>query len=162
MELFKLFSQYFWLVCILIIGVNFVMIDRTGITDADRAVDRETRRRYLVRYWALLTAPWLVVGYAQLSGAVPSIWAYFRPQDGNAYVWAFYTSIFLVYVIIANWILFQDGARIASELQLVRYNYFGNSRAANPFWLKVLAIAMLPFLAFWLWLASRMDIRVPF
>ena len=116
-QLFDFLSQYFWLVCIVVALFNFMVSDRV------------LRRKYLGRFWGLSVLPWLVVGYAQITGAVPSIWAYFRPQDRNPYVWTFYGAILFVYGVIAYWILFMDGARIAEDLRLLKSNARGKARS---------------------------------
>jgi hypothetical protein len=139
--------------------INFVLTDR--FDDSEPGVDRSLRRKYLAWFWGLSAVPWLVAGYAQLIGAVPSVWAYFRPQDRNPYVYAFYASIGVLYGFIAYWVLFRDGARIAAELRLVKFQSPGRSGALSAFWIKVIAVVAFPFFAFWLWLASTLDIPVP-
>jgi hypothetical protein len=160
MGFFDLMSRNFWLVCIAIAAINYLLADRFGTAEA--ADDgRQLKRKYRGWFWGLSIVPWLVVGYGQIFGGVPNIWAYFRPQDGDPYVWAFYASILLVYAIGAYWVLFCDGARIAAELQLVKYNSPGKSGALSAFWIKVFAVASFPFFALWLWLASRMNVPIP-
>lgn len=88
MDLFFLFSKYFWLLCIGTTFINFLWMDRR-VDEADQGVDRALRRQYLAWMWGLQCLPWLVIGIGQLAGGVPSVWAVFRPQDGNPWIWAF-------------------------------------------------------------------------
>jgi len=159
-QLFDFLSQYFWLVCIVVALFNFMVSDRFGTAEEDRGVDRVLRRKYLGRFWGLSVLPWLVVGYAQITGAVPSIWAYFRPQDRNPYVWTFYGAILFVYGVIAYWILFMDGARIAEDLSLLKSNARGKGGVVSAFWMKIIAIGLLPFFAFWMFLIWDMNVPV--
>ena len=157
MNLFVILSKDFWLICIGVAAVNYLLSNRAGNSDQNRAVDRERRRHYLGWFWGLSAMPWLVVGFGQTVGGVPSIWAYFRPQDRNPYVWSFYASILALYIVVSYWVLFRDGARIAEELRLVKFNAPGTSGAVSAFWIKVMAIGSFPFFALWLWLAWHMN-----
>jgi hypothetical protein len=161
MNVFKFVSQYFWLICIGVSVINYLLMNRFDDSDEDRHIDRDLRRKYLGWFWGLGALPWLVAGYGQVTGGLPSVWAIFRPQDKNPYVWAFYASILFVYLAIVYWVLFRDGARIAAELRMVKFNAPGKSGALNAFWIKVIAVAVLPFFALWLWVASLMDVPLP-
>src|SRR5262245_46453850 len=109
MDLFDFLGEYFWVVCLVVISINSMLAERSS----------PERRKYLGWFWGLSMVPWFVMGIGQTIGGVPKIWAYFRPQDGNPYVWAFYVSILLVYLVVIYWVLFRDGARIASEHRLM-------------------------------------------
>jgi len=149
MNVFKFVSQYYWLIFIGVAVINYLMMDRSGL-----------RGKYLGWLWGLSCVPWLVAGYGQIVGGVPNVWALFRPQDRNPYAWAFYGSILIVYVIGVYWVLFRDGARIAEELQLVKFNTPGKSGALSAFWIKMLAVTALPFFALWLWIAWKMNVPI--
>ena len=155
-RLFQIISQYFWLICIGVTVINFILMDRQDESDSN--IDRAQRRRYLAWLWGLGALPWLVVGYGQITGNIASVWALFRPQDGNPYVWAFYVTGFLLYLVMAWWVFFRDGARIAEEMRLMKYQAPGRSGVVSAFWIKVIALAGLPFFAFWLWVMSRMNV----
>ena len=157
MDLFKFVGQYFWLICIGVTVINYLMMDRFDSGDEGGLIDRALRRKYLGWLWGLAR---LVAGYGQIVGGVPNVWALFRPQDRNPYVWAFYGAILIVYAVIAYWVLFRDGARIAAELRVVKFSTPGRSGTLSAFWIKVFAVAALPFFAFWLWLASRMNVPI--
>jgi len=54
--------------------------------------------------------PWVVMGIGCVFGGVPSVFHYFRPRDGNPFVLAFFASVFLVWILGSNWIVFKGGA----------------------------------------------------
>src|SRR5688572_6295801 len=103
MNLSKFVSQYFWLIFIGVAAINYLMIDRFDASGENSHIDRRLRRTYLGWLWGLSCVPWLVAGYGQLVGGLPNVWALFRPQDRNAYVWAFYAAILVVYVVVGYW-----------------------------------------------------------
>jgi hypothetical protein len=160
MNAFQVISKYFWLICIVITGVNYLFSAYVGVP-RDSKVDERARRNYLAWLWGLSAIPWLVAGIGQVSGGLPDVWHLFRPQDGNPHAWAFYLSILAVYAVIVYWVLFRDGARIAEELQLLRYQTPGGGGAIKAAWIKALVVGLLPFFAFWLWMVSAMDVPLP-
>jgi hypothetical protein len=158
---FDFASRWAWLIFIAFSAINFVFMDRFGLTEEDRQLDLPRRRRYLAWLWGLFCVPWLVLGFGQLTGNISNIWSIFRPQDGNPYVWAVFAAILLVYVVVVYWVLFRDGARIAEELRLLKFHAPGKSGAVSAFWIKVIALGMLPFFAFWIWMVVQMDVPMP-
>jgi hypothetical protein len=161
MDFFALIGKYFWLMIIGVAVANYFLADRFGDSGAEEGVDGALRRKYLGWFWGLSIVPWLVMGYGQVVGGVPNVWALFRPQDRNPHVWAVYASILAVYAIVVYWVLFRDGARIAAELRLLKYQAPGKSGALSAFWIKVMAIGAFPFFALWLWIASQMNVPIP-
>jgi hypothetical protein len=158
-NLFGVVSRWAWLIFIVVALLNFLFAARSDPADAQ--VDTGLCRRYLARLWGFACLPWLVLGFGQVTGNIPNVWAIFRPQDGNPYVWAFFLSILLVYLVMAWWVMFRDGARIAAELQLMRFHTLGKSSALSAFWIKVIAVGSLPFFVFWLWVVVKMDAPLP-
>lgn len=160
MNVFKFVGQYFWLIFIGVTVINYLMMNRSDTFDESGRIDGALRRKYLGWFWGLSCVPWLVAGYGQVVGGLPNVWALFRPQDRNPYVWAFYASILLVYAVMVYWVLFRDGARIAAELRVATFNVNGKSGTMSAFWIKVVAIAAFPFFALWLWIASKMNVPI--
>jgi hypothetical protein len=161
MNSFGFISKYFVLLCIAAAGVNYLLAGRFGGRPANPSVDQEKRIRYLRVLWTVSVLPFLVLGFGQLVGGVPNVWAVFRPQDRNPYVWAFHGTILAIYLVNAWWVFFRDGARKVEELQLMSYHAPGKSGAVSAFWVKVISLAAFPFFAFWLWSASLMDVPAP-
>jgi hypothetical protein len=73
------------------------------------------RRRFAV----VAALPWVVMGIGMVLGGVPNVWYYFRPQDQNPYVWAWFGTVFLVAIAFAWWIFFRDGAAKIISYQIL-------------------------------------------
>ncbi len=116
MNLFQFFSQYFWAVCLTFSAYNYLTSEHRLISLPPGDL-RHTQVAQRHRRWFALAAamPWCVMGYGQLIGGVPTVWHYFRPQDRNPYVIAWIGSIFMLSVVYAAWVLFDDGARKANQ-----------------------------------------------
>jgi hypothetical protein len=56
--------------------------------------------------------PWVVMGYGILTNNVATMFHFFRPQDQNPYVLAWFASIFLIYLLLLYWVFFKNGAEI--------------------------------------------------
>jgi hypothetical protein len=65
-----------------------------------------------------LIFPWLIVGYGVLFGGVTKFWSFFRPQDGNPYVLAWFAAAFLMSLIYSVWVLFFDGDKKLVDFHL--------------------------------------------
>ncbi len=119
MDLFELFSRYFWLIS-LAFGLQILrssprLRDRIAAEPSFADEHRALRRRAF--FW--LSIPWLVMGFGQLIGGVPYVWNYFRPQDRNPWVLLFFVSVFTLWIVAARWIYFGDGARKIAEHHLL-------------------------------------------
>jgi hypothetical protein len=160
-KLFDVIGRYFWLICIGMAAVSYAFSNAGSAADGLSEADLARRRKVLGWFWVLSVVPWLIVGFGQIVGGVPNIRAYFRPRDLNPYVWAFYASILVIYLVSAWWLLFRGGARIAAELHLMQFYGPGISGNVSEFWFKVIAVALLPFFAFWLWMMWTMNVTTP-
>jgi hypothetical protein len=156
-----LIGRYFWVICIGVTLINFRGLLssalKTTLDPADKNKNEVLSRRIL---WALL-APWLVMGFGQVFGGVPSVWSYFRPQDRNPYVWGWYLSIFLMACTFAYWIIFRGGAEKAIELRLIRISGFRGEVQLSEFWIKVIAAIGPIWIAVWVWYASTLNTPIP-
>lgn len=116
MNLFQLISRYFWLICLAIAGYNYVV----GTSYAKKlAYPQENDAAVSLRRWFGIAAalPWIVMGYGEFVGKIPSIWYYLRPQDGDPYVSAWFGLIFFEAVVFAYWVFYCDGAEKSVTLQ---------------------------------------------
>src|SRR5262249_23903787 len=64
--------------------------------------------------------PWVAMGAGQTFGGVPSVWYYFRPEDGNLWVTFFFVSGLVVSIVISYWIYLANGAIILAEHGFIR------------------------------------------
>lgn len=155
---FRLISQYFWLICL---GVTWLNDRRAnarlasmgGLSNASRQ-----EATTCIRWFSVLSSlPWLVVGLGQILGATPTVWDYFRPQDGNPFVLSWLALIVLLAYSISGWILFGGGARKVVDLKLVEA--FGRHRFVPPTVLavKCYAVLSMAIAPVWIWGVQRMD-----
>jgi hypothetical protein len=150
---FEFIGRYFWLICI---GVTLIKdrISRAQVVGVP--IDPETQHaisiaRARVR-WGML-APWLVMGAGIMFGHVPGVWSYFKPQEMNPYVWAWYATIFAMAVAFAWWVFLGDGALRAVQLGIVNMVFFGRRVNITERWVKIYAAIGPPFVVLWVYLA---------
>ncbi len=117
--------------------------------------------RLMRQFAGIGVLPWLVMGWGVLVGGVPGVWSYFRPQDGNPYVWAWLASIFALSVANAVWVLAFDGARKMVEFELTSL-FGGRRRLATPPWVVRVMAGIGPFFVVaWIWAVSHMNAPIP-
>jgi hypothetical protein len=114
-----IFGRYAWLI-FLLSTVGFLwpsprLRERLTNDAAFAEVDRSIRRKAFL--W--MSVPWVVMGFGQLIGGVPSVWHFFDPRHGGPWVLAFFFSIFALWIASAYWIFAGDGAGVIVDHQLV-------------------------------------------
>lgn len=158
---FRLISTYFWLIALAFSVFNYLRAGR-DLSSAALSTGQESEARVYLRRLAIAGAlPWFIVGVGQLTGHVPSIWHYFRPQDGNPFVTAWLVLMFLQACFFAWWVLFAGGAWKIREYKLM--TVFGQS-GAKPMpdiWIKLLAALGPVFVLVWVFMAASMDAPLP-
>src|SRR5829696_5800210 len=99
-DLFTLIARYFWLVALLICGVNLLAYRhslRTTIAQhPERAVGYQ---RFLIGFAVINLLVWSIMGIGIIVGGLPSVFAFFNPSAGNPYVLAWHG------VLIGLWLL---------------------------------------------------------
>jgi hypothetical protein len=162
MQPFDLFGRWFWLLCIVVQVVNLRAADRRMRQKFAGDAQRIAAGTRLVRQFAVIGAlPWLVMGWGVLAGGVPGVWSYFRPQDGNPYVWAWFASTFALSLAFAVWVFAFDGVRKMAEFELTSL-LRGRAGLPVPPWAVRLMAAVGPFFVlFWIWMVSHMNAPIP-
>ena len=162
MDPFHFISHYFWA-----IGIAFALFHyiknqyQLKAVDNDNTLNVEIRNQY-ARWFSLAAVfPWVVMGWGQVVGNVPSIWYYFRPQDQNPYVVAWFVLNFLLVVAFTLWVFFADGARKAREYDLFSYTGMSSKSPVSETTIKLLAAIGPVFFLFWVYLVSTMDATIP-
>ncbi|MBW1985419.1 MAG: hypothetical protein JRI53_11925, partial [Deltaproteobacteria bacterium] len=89
-------------------------------------------------------------------GDIDSIYYYFRPQDGNPYVQAFFVSVFLIWLLGTYWLLFRDGAEM-----LIKHPGFFRTRLESPWMIKVYWILCLVGGIVGVVMMYRQDVQIP-
>ena len=160
MNLFSLIGKYFWLVCIVFTFVNY----RKALGQAPGAgtgADAAQRAIYLRRAALFGVLPWFVMGAGILVGGVRDVWAYFRPQDADPWVLAWFATLIALAIANAAWVFLADGARKVRQYDLLAINRRRGAKPVSEFWIKVLA-ALGPFwILLWMFLVSTMNAPVP-
>jgi len=154
----RLVFAYFWVVALAVTVVNYVKA-RRGLNAATLRPDRMADGQRYLRTFAVMSAiPWAVMGLGQQSGHTPTVFHYFRPQDGNPFVFAWLAVIFLQACVQAWWVLFADGAAKIEAVGLWSAIGFGTP----PTWvIKLMAGAGPFFILLWAGLLSMMDAPIP-
>ncbi len=129
----EIFSRYFWAICIVVTGINVIIFKvRSSRHIQDNPELAEGYATLFRGYLTWVNLPWVVMGIGCTVGGVPTVWHYFRPQDGNPYVLAWFASVFLLWITGTYWLFFRDGAEM-----LVKHPGAFNANISNPTMVKV-------------------------
>jgi hypothetical protein len=164
MELFGLISKYFWVIAIIVTGINWVMFRKRARKRIHENPSLKEGYEALFRgYLIWLNLPWVVMGIGCTVGGVPSVLHYFRPRDGDPYVLAWFASVLFLWVFGTFWLLFRGGAEsLARHPGAVEFRYGLKSKdITSPawikaFWLLALTGGVVGFVVMW-----SMDIPIP-
>lgn len=118
-------------------------------------------KTYLARFAIAASLPWVVMGAGQILGSTPSLWYYFRPQDGNPFVLVWFALIFLLWCVYAWWIFFAGGAAKVREMHLVAIFGFPSRPFQSERTIKLFALLgplMFPLLVY---MMVSMNAQVP-
>jgi hypothetical protein len=125
MNLFSILGHYFWLLCLGISAYQYFVGMRSwasrGPSDPRASPAAISLRRWFAVAGAL---PWVVMGWAIVVGGVPNIWYFFRPQDRNPYVLAWFATLFILALGFAFWVFFLEGAEKMVVLQPVEFKWY--------------------------------------
>jgi hypothetical protein len=140
MELFSLWTKWFWAVCIIVTLLNAAIFRSRASRHIQANPKLEEGYRKLLKgfvTWGNL--PWVTMGVGCVFGGVPSVFHFFRPRDGNPFVLAFFVCVFLEWILGTYWLLCRGGAQM-----LVNHPGFFNVDFKTPrmvmlFWFLSLA-----------------------
>ncbi len=96
---------------------------------------RRLYRGYL--FWANL--PWLAMGLGILCGAVPSMFDFLRPREGNAFVLSWWGLIAAILALGTYWMFFGGGAETLERHPGVYMVPHWNASKLRMFWLGAVA-----------------------
>jgi hypothetical protein len=117
-SLFTIIGRYFWLLGLAMPAYNYAVgirsLSSRDPTDPRASAEAIALRRWIANFSAL---PWAVMGWAITIGGVPNVWYFFRPQDRNPFVLAWFATIFFLAVYLAYWVFLRGGAQKIVLLQ---------------------------------------------
>jgi hypothetical protein len=169
LNLFNIVGRYFWLLCLALSAYQYVAGVRSlasrDPTDPRASAEAIALRR---RFVILSDLPWVVMGWGILAGGVPNVY-FFRPQDRNPYVLAWFASIFVIVLYFAFWVFFRGGAEKVVLLQPVeikwhRTGFRGTTRGTVELTVgrvKLFAAIGPIWIAFCTYVMSVMDAPLP-
>jgi hypothetical protein len=147
MNPFFFISKFFWAICIVLGFANAAIYRfRAGPHIQAHPELAEGYRAIIKGLVGWTSIPWVVMGIGCVFGGVPSVFHYFRPQDGNPYVLAFFASILLICLMGTNWLLFRGGAEMLVQHPGIFNVSFKNKRWAIFWWFLCLACTLVGFL----------------
>lgn len=155
--MFEIMSRYFWAVAIVVTGINVAIFKARSTRHIQENPELAEGYATLLRgYLIWLNIPWIVMGIGCTVGGIPTVWHYFRPQDGNPYVLAWFASVFMLWIAGTYWLLFRGGAEM-----LVKHPGAFNINTSNPtmvklFWFLCLAGGVFGVIMMW-----TLDIPLP-
>jgi hypothetical protein len=157
---FVLISEYFWLLALVFGVINY---RKALSTSAMAATSNQTNEAesYLKRFAIGANVPWVVMGIGQVSGYTPTVWYYFRPQDGNPFVIAWLAVILLTTSLYSYWVLFAGGAQKVLDYNLMSAVGQHKAKLQSLRSIKLFAAFGPLFLPFWVYLAASMDVPLP-
>ena len=155
--IFRLLSEFAWAIFLAMAAFNY--------QKARAAVDSFPPERateaalYLKRLLVGANLPWLVMAAGYLTGFTPTIWYYFRPQDGNVFVLAWLALAFLLSCLFAWWVLLQGGAEKVRDMSLLVV--LGQPNVKSLLMIKLQAAAGPLIFPIWIYLAVSMNAEIP-
>jgi hypothetical protein len=167
---FNIMGRYFWLLCLGISAYNYV-VGMRSISSRDPSDPRASAEAIALRRWFAVSSalPWVVMGWAIIFGGVPNIWYFFRPQDRDPFVLAWFATMFLMAVYFAYWVFFRGGAEKAVLLQPVEIHWHRTTFRGTKRGSFALTVGRVKFFAafgplwivVWVFLVSLQNVPLP-
>jgi len=159
-DIFNFVSRNFWLLALCFALFNFVVANRAASRQATEASAFEATA--YVRKFALAGAvPWVIMGVGQMTGATPTVWHYFRPQDGNPFVLGWLASIFVLSCAFAWWALFANGAEVVAKYNLMAVLGQHGANAPSVRSIKLFSLFGVLFFPVWVYMVISMNLPLP-
>lgn len=134
-----IFIDYFWLIAIIVNGVNVVIAWIRAQPYIQKKPALRSGYVKLIRIIFLsLSLPWVIMGLGLISGSVPSITNYFYPRYGNLFVLAYWLSILALLFVCNSWIWFAGGAET-----LIKYPGIFKFYSSSPKTIRLSSLLLL-------------------
>jgi hypothetical protein len=159
-DIFSLVSRHFWLIALAFSSFNCLRARRDVLkSEAAQRASSEEHALYFKRFAFGSALPWVVMGVGQLTGSAPTVQHYFRPQDGNPFVLAWFAVCFAVTCIYAWWVVAAGGAQKVRDLNL--WAAMGQRSSKPPSLFSIKAFAATGPLFFLLWVVLVVWLNAP-
>ena len=139
MSFYGVMSNHFWAVALAFGAINALLLRfRFARLVCEKP---EQARGYSLLFWGHLVAmnlPWVVMGIGCTVGGVPTLWFYFRPQDGNPWVLAWWGCTFLLWLLGTYWLFLARGAEMLIKHPDLISGTPSSQGAVKRFWLLCL------------------------
>ena len=156
----RLISQYFWLIALGFCAFNYVKAKKDFLkSHAAQPTTAAEGEPYLKRLAVGSALPWVVMGVGQVAGFTPTVWHYFRPQDGNPFVLAWLAVCFAGTCLYAWWVLAAGGAQKVRDLNLMAV--LGQHTGKPPSLFSIKALAAIGPLIFPVWIYMTVTQNIP-
>lgn len=94
MNIITLITHHFWLLALVITGVNAALYrQRFQALAAEHPERAEGYQRFLLGFVVISAVVWLVMGFGVVVGGVPGAFAFFNPAAGNPFVLAWHATL---------------------------------------------------------------------
>ncbi|MEA5554550.1 hypothetical protein VB713_26830 [Anabaena cylindrica UHCC 0172] len=128
------FFNYFWLLAILVNGLNAVIFWVRSQPYILKNPELQPGYIRLIRGFFLgMSIPWVVMGIGMTIGGVAQISDYFYPRNGNQFVIAWWVSIWALMILFSYWIWFRGGAE-----EFIKYPGLFKGNLKNPKTIKLM------------------------
>jgi hypothetical protein len=159
-DFFRLISKYFWVVALAFAAFNYWKADRDAsrIVEPNKALEAKT---YLRNFAVAGALPWVIMGVGQISGATPTVWHYFRPQDGNVFVLVWFSTYFALSCVFAWWVFLASGAKKVAEFNLMTVLGQYSAKKLSENMIKIFAALGVLMIPIWFYMAVSMNVPLP-
>lgn len=133
--MFEFLARYFWIAGIVTAFINITIFRFRAKKHFEQEPQlKDEYTKLLNRYLFWLSLPWVVMGIGIVFGGVPTLFHYFRPQDGNPFVLAWFATIFLIWVLGTYWLFFKNGAETLQTYHILTKS---SLMARSPLLMKI-------------------------
>ena len=135
MDPFLFLAKWFWIPMILVTLFNYRIMSSRTQTMAQGDPVRQAGYAYLLKvYYFSTLLPFIVMGMGIVFGGVPTVFHFFRPQDGNPFVLAYYATLFTLWILGFYWVFFRSGA------QTLAHHPGVITKSENPLLIKLMVL----------------------
>lgn len=145
-------DNYFWLFVLVVLWINGAVLWLRSRADIKEHPFKEATYRELIRNFVLYgSVPWLIMGGGLLSGQIKEIDEYILPHLTNhMFVWAFYSSSWVLIARLSYWFYFKQGAEILFHHQALLRRRHSSLNKLKGEWTSVLIVGTLINIVVWL------------